>query len=123
MKLRLALCALTAPALAFAQTDPDLRCYGAEPYWSLEITALSATFSSMDGPDRSYDVQLVTAAQGRLSPLAYTLISQSDTAIAIVGERQCNDTMSDERFSHSIEVLTQRGSEAIMLTGCCKARP
>ena len=106
-----------------AYAASDLICGGVEPFWALEIKGETALFTAPDTPDIAYDVQLRTVAEGRTSPVALTLIARTDTAIVILGERACGDTMSDTVFSHSVEVLTQRQSRAVMYTGCCRAVP
>ncbi len=103
--------------------EAGLICGGVEPFWSLEFHDERALFTAPDVQDIDYEIALRTPAQGRPDPVAITLISRRDTALAIIATRSCGDTMSDIVHPYSAEILTQRNSEAIMLTGCCRMRP
>jgi len=106
-----------------SEDRPALLCGGGEPGWSLEINADDALYSAPDTDPITYAIPLVTKAEGRSWPQVLTLLADRDTAIAILRPAQCSDTMSDNRFDWMIDVLTQRNSEAIALTGCCRLRP
>ena len=106
---------------ALAETPP-ISCGGAAPSWALEIDAPGAVFSAPDMAQISYEIALTTPAEGQDWPRALTLISARDTAIAIIGERACGIATAGPHNTHSIELLTQRGSTALMFTGCCRPR-
>lgn len=116
----LAIASLTPIARA---SEAGLICGGVEPFWSLEFFDDSALFSAPDVADIDYEIALRTPAEGRPDPVAITLISRRDTALAIIATRACGDSMSDIEHAYTAEILTQRQSEAIMLTGCCRMRP
>ncbi|MGB0926760.1 MAG: hypothetical protein ACPGVA_06090 [Pikeienuella sp.] len=121
--IRIAAFALTAlTTLATASERPDLLCGGVEPSWSLEIARESALFTAPDSADIHYTIPLITPADGRPWPRALTLLAPQDTAIALIRPQTCSDTMSDRRYEWTVDVLTQRRSEAILLTGCCRAK-
>ena len=108
---------------AAAKERPPLLCGGVEPFWSLEINEEDALYSAPDTDPITYSIPLITKAEGRDWPRVLTLLAQRDTAIAVLRPLQCSDTMSDIDFDWTIDILTQRNSEAIALTGCCRLRP
>lgn len=105
-----------------ASAQPYL-CGGVEPFWSLEIHAETATFSTPDIPSQTLEIPLITETQGRPWPRAFTLISNTATGIALIRERACNDTMSDRSYPFEIDYLTQTGTTPVILTGCCRLKP
>jgi len=105
---------------AAAQT---LLCGGAEPFWSLELSAQHAHFSSPEQSGITLEVAHTAAASGRDWPKGYTLLGPSKSGIALLHKRTCDDTMSDVIYSHSIDYLTQEGLEPVILTGCCRLKP
>ena len=115
-------CGLALSAQADGHDRPALLCGGAEPFWSLEIGADAALFTAPDSADIMYDIPLSTPADGRVWPRALTLTAPQDTAIAILRPAACLDTLSDQTNGWTIDLLTQRRSEAILLTGCCRAK-
>lgn len=125
MTPRLALAAAIALAAtpAAPETRPDLLCGGVEPSWSLEMAEEEALFTAPDAPQIDYRVQHVQRAEGRFWPRVLTLLAPADTALAVLRPAACSDTMSDRSYDWTIDLLTQRGGEAIVLTGCCRVRP
>lgn len=116
-----ALCALAAlPALA-ADPPPPLTCFGAEPFWSLELDDDGAALHAPGAPEILYAIADMRDAVGRSWPKAVTLLARDDTAILIVRPAACSDGMSDRSYDWMADLLTQRGGEAVILTGCCRA--
>ena len=107
------LCALMCLP-TFAQADTYV-CAGGDPDWLLTVNETDGKF---DFNDRilGLNVMLLTPAEGRDWPKALTLISSVDSAIVILNQQQCG---SDD---YSAQVLTQRNTTAILLTGCCNRR-
>lgn len=101
-----------APALA---RDLPLSCSGTAPDWRLDLLGPVAVFHF---PTRSeMDVKLITPAEGRDWPVAKTLAGPRDTAIVLLNERACS--AADGTFPIEAQVLTQRGTTPLLLTGCC----
>ncbi len=104
---------LILAALSAAPTEAQTyRCTGQSPRWQLEFDQASARF--VFPAPTMMDVRLVTRAEGREWPRAYTLVGERDTAIALLAQ----DQSSDARF-HVVHVLTQRARTPILLTGRC----
>lgn len=112
--------ALMVSAPAQSQT---YLCGGVEPFWSLEITPERGVFSSPDKASQTYEIPLTTQTRGREWPIAFTMIGESTTGIALLRKRACSDTMSDIEFSHELDFLTQSGTVPIIYTGCCRLKP
>ncbi|MEM8792833.1 MAG: hypothetical protein AAGE80_14530 [Pseudomonadota bacterium] len=103
---------------------PPLLCGGVEPFWTLTLDEGRGTYATPETPDAVlYNIPLITQAEGRPWPRAVTLIGRGDTAIALINERQCMDTKSDALQPYEATLLTQRGTDAIILTGCCRIKP
>lgn len=115
------LCAATA---SDAAEPPPLLCGGAEPFWNLTIEDDRAAFSTPERPDAvTFDIRLRTRAEGRDWPRAFTLIGRGDTAVIVLDQRSCSDTVTDRAYPYAGTLLTQRGTEPILLSGCCRPRP
>lgn len=124
MKKTLAILVLASSASAAAEAPrPTLLCSGVEPFWSLEIGAEGALFSAPDSAEINYSIPDERAAAGRFWPRALTLLAPQDTAIAIIRPTACSDTMSDRTYDWTLDLLTQREGEAVILTGCCRKAP
>lgn len=100
-----------------AQADTTYVCDGHQPNWRLSLEETEARFSFANRKTR-FDIPHFTAAEGREWPRAYSLVSDFDTAIAIVDLGQCK--LGNDMLSHRVQVLTQRGQTPILLTGCCE---
>ncbi len=103
---------LSQPAYA----EPTILCSGTDPDWKLGITSETA--------DLTYKrhvrlkIPQSTSAINRDWPKAFTLIARTDTAIVVLDRDAC--LLDGKEFPISVDVLTQDGSAAIMLTGCCQ---
>lgn len=97
-----------------AQTAPrDLMCSGTD--WQLDISGEAAEFTYRRTSD--LNLMLDTQAQDRDWPRALTFIGRGDSAIVIL---EAADTCRyGDTGQISAQVLTQRGEEPILLTGCC----
>ena len=108
----LAIAVLAAPAEAEV---PGLSCTGSDPDWQLVLDAGTQT-AIFDFANRevAFDIPQQNQAAGRDWPLAVTLVSRDDTAILILRPLACG------RASHMIDILTQRATTPIPLTGYCE---
>ncbi|MCW1951340.1 MAG: hypothetical protein KIH44_008230 [Octadecabacter sp.] len=101
---------LAAPAVA--QQVDDMTCSGQDPDWALEIAANTATLDYVRPSDMT--LQLVTTAEGKDWPQAFTFVGRGDTAIVLL------ENPSDDGQS-AVRVLTQRGETPLLLIGSCLA--
>lgn len=97
-----------------AQAQNGFVCDGHTPDWALNIAQDTARFA-FAGRDLSFEIPQSSTAEGRDWPRTYTLIADFDTAIVVLDDAQCGDD------SYRAHVLTQRGQNPILLTGCCEA--
>ncbi|MEM7668111.1 MAG: hypothetical protein AAF317_03040 [Pseudomonadota bacterium] len=115
---------ICSTAVADSGGMQPLLCGGAEPFWNVTVDDARAAFSTPDEPDAiGYDIPLATRAEGRDWPLALTLIGSRETAILVIDRQTCSDTVSDRAYPYSALLLTQRGTDPILLDGCCRPRP
>lgn len=91
--------------------DMYLNCQGPGA-WSLEIEGDTGRLFYPD--PISMDLMLTTTAESQDWPRALTFVGDRDTAIAIIDQRDCNQS------EIAIEVLTQRNQAPVLLTGCCE---
>ena len=103
----------TLPVAASALT----QCVGEAPDWKLGLGTETADLNYKQA--LRFDVPHSTTALNRDWPRAYTLVGQNATAIVILDQDACR--IGAEEFPISADILTQDGSAAIMLTGCCRA--
>ncbi|MEM8840897.1 MAG: hypothetical protein AAGD47_03890 [Pseudomonadota bacterium] len=123
LTLPAALIATALPAVA-QQATPPLLCGGADPVWNLVLDDGRGTYTSPELPDATaYDVRLSTPAQGRDWPRALTLIGPRDTAIVLLDRARCAGAGAPGDQPYTAHLMTQRGTEAILLTGCCRLKP
>ncbi len=102
--------------LLMAEETPRLICFGSDPDWKLGLTADQADFSYKRAV--RFDIPHQAQAENRDWPRALTLLAQTDTAILLLDQDIC--TVDGQTYAISADVLTQDGSAAILLTGCCK---
>lgn len=114
----LALC--LAATSVFGQ-DAHYSCRGIGPQWSAQIAGETARFSYIGHAEM--DIPQFSRAEGRLWPVAMTLVSTdySRTAILMIHERACN-LGEDIIYDYEAQVLTQRHETPVLLTGCCRAQ-
>ncbi|MEO0343089.1 MAG: hypothetical protein AAF198_06595 [Pseudomonadota bacterium] len=103
-----------------------LLCNGQTPFWSLTLdeNAQTADLDWIGEIDIKADIALTALALGDAEIKAHSLtqLSQGFTAIALVAPQNCS--LKDQtEGTHRIELLTQSGNEAVLLTGCCSEFP
>lgn len=103
---------LATPSMA---VEPVV-CFGENPDWSLGLGEAFADFAFKK--QVRLDVPQKARAEGRDWPRAFTLVGRTDTAIVILDRDVCRANGRD--YPISADVLTQDGSAAIVLTGCCQ---
>jgi hypothetical protein len=106
------LVAMLSPSIAAAQS---FSCGGSDPEWTLSLQNDQAEFN-LTSP-LTMEIPQKTTAEGREWPKALTLINGIETAIVLIDRDQC--TANGRAFPLSVDILTQRNSIAIVLTGCC----
>lgn len=99
-----------------------LKCYGTEPFWSLELsTDEESTFQYQGVDDITLTHGWLSESWGRPDwgqPVksARSFTSPNGPAFASVQSEQCNDGMSDREFHLSIAFMLQNHP---VLAGCC----
>jgi uncharacterized membrane protein len=111
---------LTAQARALdGQNLPvGLRCFGTEPFWTLDNTGDGLRYTDLNGADVLYSVQSApdTGMTDDLRRLIQ-LTSQDSMAQAFVYPAECSDGMSDRLYALSIGLYRTGGEQ--LQTGCC----
>ena len=106
MKKFIALLSLTLTFSVMA--DTNFACLGTEPFWGLTVEGSNATFTSASDATQTTETALITTVAGNT-----VVTTESAKATIIAGE--CNDGMSDNVYSSSIEYKIG----ASTLYGCC----
>lgn len=120
LKLAFFICCLSGTALA--QAEPTgYQCGGTEPFWDLRVDGETAALRRMGRPTVEFGIPHKAVAEGRNWPIAYSLIGDFGTAVAVIRPAVCSDGMSDIEYPFVLDLLTQDGTRAIVLTGCCLA--
>ncbi|MEO1563642.1 MAG: hypothetical protein AAFR98_09415 [Pseudomonadota bacterium] len=101
-----------------------LLCSGETPFWNLDIDIAEQTalFQRTGEDSQVATIELTALAQGDAGIRAFSLVNRQTafTGIAVTAPDSC-DINGDDSFSHRVEFLTQAGTEAILMTGCCRA--
>lgn len=115
MRLGHLICISALFASAASAEEPFL-CSGENPDWKLGLGTETADFKYKI--QIKMDIPHMTAAENRDWPKAYTLIGRDATAVVILNRMVCE--IGDTDYPLTVHVLTQDGTAAIMLTGCCQ---
>ena len=99
---------------------PDqTRCFGTEPFWSLDLAADGARLSRPDVEERSLPLRAVLGNGVFRDPMR-AIVAQGLTVTLI--PQLCSDGMSDRLFGLRAEVVLD-GDSPTLLSGCCSIRP
>lgn len=101
---------------AFAR---GLNCFGAEPFWSLDmIQGTRTTLSLLGAAPKVYGAGLVSRGEGR--PDRY-IVGFGD-GLVVLSQRSCSDGMSDLTFGlEASVVVVDQG--LTLYSGCCSIQP
>lgn len=101
---------------------PRLRCFGTEPFWSLNVTQNGAAIlSTPEGSDRAFTVGDLQTASARPEPFAMLGTGQGENITLVVGQEICSDGMSDNLFGLDGTVVIG-GYLTEVLSGCCSVQ-
>lgn len=102
------------------QTPPAItRCYGAEPFWGLDLHPDTLGFST-PVESLSIDLPQIDPVAGRREPWSVSVETEHGPLYAIVSRQSCSDGMSDIESGYRIDLI-QVGQGS--LTGCCTLMP
>lgn len=99
-----------------------LRCFGTEPFWSLDNTGGALRFTPMDGD--GVDLVVERAQDSGIGNDLRRLLDLSGPngrASGFVYGAQCSDGMSDRRYGIAVSFTTR--ADGPMLSGCCTLAP
>lgn len=100
-----------------------LRCSGTEPFWGLEIAqGTEATFTRPAGPDVTYSVGTLQAAEGRRDSFLLLGTGPHAWLTAVLRRAQCTDGMSDRAYGIAADIVLTGHSEPALYSGCCSLR-
>ncbi|PYG29173.1 COG3650 family protein [Pelagimonas varians] len=101
---------------------PRLRCFGTEPFWSLNVTQSGAAIlSTPEGSDRAFTVGNWQTASARPEPFAMLGTGQGENITLVVGQEICSDGMSDNLFGLDGTIVIG-GYLNEVLSGCCSVQ-
>ena len=95
-----------------------LRCFGTEPFWSLDNSPEGLRYTDLNGSDRVYSVQVApgTGAPDDLRRMVQ-MTGPDGAALAYIYPNQCSDGMSERRYALSIGLSI--ANDAALRAGCC----
>jgi uncharacterized membrane protein len=101
-----------------------LRCFGTEPFWSLEPGEAAARFATPDAPDRELALRAVLDT-GIPGDPRRALIAEGEALrlTASIAPAACSDGMSDRAFGLSAAVVIEGAAAPWLLVGCCSIAP
>lgn len=99
-----------------------MRCFGTEPFWSLEIAPEGeAVLSTPEGHDRGFQMGSLTVAASRPSPFAVSGTAPGENITVVISKQICSDGMSDRLFGLEGTVVIG-GYRTEVLSGCCSVQ-
>ncbi|MGR3364156.1 MAG: COG3650 family protein [Maritimibacter harenae] len=93
-----------------------INCYGTEPFWSLDITEQTVTFTDQGMDAAPMTMQRQRVAQASWSPRG-ALAAQGITGF--LSREMCTDGMSDQNFGWRIDFLLSGNGGHFSFSGCC----
>ena len=95
-----------------------LRCFGTEPFWSLDNMGGTLRYTALDAPTQDFTVTIAQDTGIGNDLRRMILLSGPDgPATAYLHPAECSDGMSDRLFALSLSFMP--GPDAPLLTGCC----
>jgi uncharacterized membrane protein len=105
-----------------ADTLPvPMRCFGTEPFWSLEVTDGGLTFDGLGMDPVETSLATRTASRGIPGRYGFAGWGAKETAgmHGIVRREECSDGMSDRLYGLSLDLLLSSGGGLSQYAGCC----
>ena len=103
---------------------PGLRCFGTEPFWSLQPKGRELLFSTPETRDRELSLQRVLGSGIFRDPRRALIARGPDSSLtAMMTPMTCSDGMSDHSYGLEINVIIEGGHVPELLTGCCSIQP
>ncbi len=97
-----------------------LMCAGTEPFWSMQVSAGSATFSDISGAAVAMGLQGARVAEGRGAfPVQLGHAGPDGSSAALIRPGSCSDGMSDRDYPWLVDLLINTAAGGRYLTGCC----
>lgn len=94
------------------------RCFGTEPFWSLDVASGSVTWSAIGDPDIGMSKEFTEAGM-RQDRFGLSAQAGSHQLSASIRREACNDGMSDRDYGFGIDLIYRLGSQGRMFSGCC----
>ncbi|MCG6904209.1 MAG: hypothetical protein LJE68_16170 [Rhodobacter sp.] len=97
-----------------------LLCSGTEPFWSMQMSNASATYSDTSGAVLAMTLQGARVAEGRQNfPVQTGFAGTDGSANALIAPALCSDGMSDRDYPWRVDLLISAGGTGRYLVGCC----
>lgn len=109
-----------------ADTLPvPMRCFGTEPFWSLDVTASGLTFEGVDLDPVETSLAARSTVRGIRGRHGFAGWGAKETAgmHGIVRREACSDGMSDRHYGLSLDLLVSMDGELSQYAGCCSLAP
>ena len=108
------------PQVSGTMLPVGLLCAGTEPFWSMHISAATATYSDLSGALAILTQEGARVAEGRMNfPVHIGYSGSGAAASALIAPDACQDGMSDRVYPWRIDLLLRAGANGRYLTGCC----
>ncbi len=104
------------PALADSMPRP-MRCFGTEPFWSLNMFPKGDEFHALG--DTRRDLSLVSERLAANGALAVFEEGPTLSRTLIISRGYCDDGMSDREFGLHATLFNDNPEGSTVLSGCC----
>lgn len=111
--------------LTLSQDHPNLpmahlRCYGTEPFWSLDKPQTGPlTLSWLGEGIERWSLMRSQASRNRTERFSVIATNEDDTMIVTLTRALCSDGMSDQMFGIQTDIIRPSAKDAAHLSGCC----
>jgi len=94
-----------------------MRCFGTEPFWSLNVTTRGDEYQEM-GFDRR-DLTMISESVATNGAMATFAEGPTSSRTLMIKRGYCNDGMSDREFGWQATLFNDAPDESTVQSGCC----
>lgn len=95
------------------------KCYGTEPFWSLDVSETAVEFSTFDGESQTFATTSSGPSLNLLGRFFASGAGRSGAIGLVMAARMCSDGMSDRIMGIEVDVGLQLNGDWTYLSGCC----
>lgn len=113
------------PGQWVGEAPRNARCFGTEPFWSLDIGDDGATFETPEAMPLDFERTARLGSRNRIDRFAQIYENELGGIVAALRNASCSDGMSDRAYGWEVDLLLVVAGEdnAQLFSGCCTIAP